>query len=64
VLLLIVASTVAAAILLSVVGLAISELIHPDVDTSSAAGAVSGVISTLVGLLAGFLAGRQNRAQP
>ena len=64
-LLLIVAGTIAAAVLLSVLAVGVSEIVHPDADTSHAAAALSGVISTLVGLLAGFLAGRtRNRQGP
>ena len=62
-LLLIVAGTIAGAVLLSVVAVATVAIVHPDADTSKAAGALSGVISTLVGLLAGFLAGRTNSRQ-
>jgi hypothetical protein len=62
-LLLIVAGTIAAAVLLTVLAVGVSEIVHPDVDTSSAAAALSGVVSTLVGLLAGFLAGRTNSRQ-
>jgi protein-S-isoprenylcysteine O-methyltransferase Ste14 len=62
-LLLIVAATIAGAVVLSVVAVGVSEVIHPDVDTSGAAAALSGIISTLVGLLAGFLAGRTNGKQ-
>ena len=62
-LLLIVAATISGAVLLSLLAVAVTELVHPEADTSSAAAALSGVISTLVGLLAGFLAGRTNRNQ-
>ncbi len=63
-LLLIVAGTISAAVLLAVVAVGVTEIVHPASDTSAAAAALSGVVSTLVGLLAGFLAGRTNSRQP
>jgi len=41
----------------------LSELIHPDVDTTRGLVLVSDIINTLIGLLAGFLAGRTETVQ-
>lgn len=57
-LVLMIAGTVCAAILVTIVALSVSEFYHPNTDTSKVAGAIVNVINTMIGLLAGFLAGR------
>lgn len=60
-LVLLIAGTVCAAILVTVIGLGVAEFFHPEQDTTKVAGAIINVINTMIGLLAGFLAGRTRR---
>jgi hypothetical protein len=62
-LILMISSTLCLAILIALISVGMVALVHPEIDTSQAANAISGVLSTLVGLLAGFLAGRTQRQQ-
>jgi hypothetical protein len=57
-LVLLVAGTICAGVLLGGAALIVSAFVQPEVDVSGGARAVAGVINTLVGLLAGFLAGK------
>ena len=51
-------ATVGIMLILSVVGVFILRLMHPEADTSRAAEAVSGLVQTIVGALVGFIGGR------
>jgi hypothetical protein len=55
--------TVCATILLIGGGIAVSELIHPEVDTSAAASGLAQVLSMILGALLGLLAGRSERGR-
>jgi len=50
--------TVCSVIVLIVVFLGLSELTHPEVDTTVAASLIFNLLNVLVGAVAGFLAGR------
>jgi hypothetical protein len=62
-LILIIAGTICAAILLGIVGVFVVEVANPNTDLAKLAGNLNDVISTLVGLLAGWLAGRTERTR-
>ena len=51
-------ATVGLMLILSVVGVFILRLLHPEADTSRAGEAISGLIQTIVGALVGFIGGR------
>lgn len=57
-LILAIGGTVCAVIVVIVVFLGVSELTHPEVDTSVAASLIFNLLNVLVGAVAGFLAGR------
>jgi hypothetical protein len=61
-LVLMVAFTICSAVVAGGTSIIVSELIHPENDTSRAVVFVNDVINTLIGLLAGFLAGRSEVA--
>jgi|SRR5262245_6589130 len=58
ILVLMVAGTVCASVLLGGATVAVVLIVNPDADTSTATGIIADVINTLIGLLAGFMAGR------
>lgn len=61
-LVLLIAGTIATAVLLVVVGVTILEIVDSSIDTAGAAALIGQILNTLVGLLAGFLAGRTERS--
>jgi K+-sensing histidine kinase KdpD len=56
-------ATVCAAVLATIIAVAIIEVVDPETDTTATVGRLSDVINTLIGLMAGFVAGRTNRVQ-
>ena len=50
--------TIAGTLVVSIIGLVIMKLIHPEADTSRGAEAVSNIVTTIVGALVGFIGGR------
>lgn len=63
-LILMIAGTVCASVVLAGAGITIVRLVSPDLDVSRAIAALVGTINTLLGLLAGFIAGRNDRGPP
>jgi hypothetical protein len=57
-LVLLVAGTVCASVLLGGGTVAIVKIVHPEADVTQATSIIADVINTLIGLLAGFLAGK------
>lgn len=57
-LILAIAGTVCISILLSVIGIGLIEIVHPESDTARAVALIANILNTLVGIVAGFLAGR------
>lgn len=62
-LVLLIASTVCAVVLISLLFVGILEAVDSTIDTSRAQGTISDIINTLIGLMAGFLAGKTERVQ-
>lgn len=62
ILVLMVAFTICSAVIVGGTSVILTEIIHPEQDTSRAVIFVNDVINTLIGLLAGFLAGRSEMA--
>lgn len=60
-LVLLIASTICAAVLLTGATLGLLQILRPSVDTTGLSGNLFDVITTLIGLLAGFLAGRTDK---
>lgn len=56
--LLLVAGTVCAVVLVSAFAVLVAEIVEPEADTSGAAKTIGDSLSALIALLAGFLAGR------
>jgi VIT1/CCC1 family predicted Fe2+/Mn2+ transporter len=57
-LILILALTLCASLLIAAFGLVTLALIHPEVDITAASSAVGGLLTSLLGLIIGYLAGR------
>lgn len=62
-LVLMIASTVCAVILITVLAVVIVKFFHPETSTDIAVRTVAGILNTMIGLLAGFLAGRTDLYQ-
>lgn len=59
-LILMIAGTICASVLLSGFAVTAIELFYPDRDTTKVVAIISDVINTLIGLLAGYMAGRSH----
>lgn len=53
--------TICLALLLTGLAITVSELLHPEVDTSEAVSTLSDILSMILGALLGLLAGRSER---
>lgn len=62
-LVLIIATTICAAILLAVIGVFTLQLAEPKVDLTHLVGNLNDVINTMIGLMAGYLAGRTEKTR-
>lgn len=51
--------TVGLILLITIVMIGVIEIVHPELNTDEAIGAVSGTISVLVGAIVGYLAGKR-----
>lgn len=58
-----IASTVCAVILITVLAVVIVKFFHPETSTDIAVRTIAGILNTMIGLLAGFLAGRTDLYQ-
>jgi len=54
----ILAGMVAIVVVISVIGIALLKLMHPEADTSKGAELIASMITTVIGALVGFIGGR------
>jgi len=50
--------TIGGTVLLTIIGLFVIRVLHPEADISRGAEAVSNIVTTIVGALVGFIGGR------